>query len=140
MTNLTQASQQLYRRPPDERFQSLPDLHRHCVELKNRSRRFKEPGTEFEPIVNDGHLALKVNGHGAFQLNEWSLSQLCSLAAVSKDTVNRSTRRRCTSRVLTNFDRVSHSSLTRPFLRRCDDQKNDSIHRRPVGPLSVLGD
>ena len=89
MTNLTHASQQLYHRPPDERFQSLSDLHRHCLELKNRSRRFKEPGTDFEAVVNEGHLTLRVNGHGAFQFNEWSFSQLCSLAGVSKDTVNR---------------------------------------------------
>lgn len=89
MTNLTQASQQLFHRPPDECFQSLSDLHRHCLEIKNRSRHFKEPGTEFEAVVDEGHLALRVNGHGAFHLNEWSLSQLCSLAGVNKDTVNR---------------------------------------------------
>ena len=89
MTNLTHASRELFSRPPDERFDSLADLSRHCQEAKERGRRFREPGTEFLPVAGDDQLQLKINGHGAFRLNDWSFSQLCSLAGVAKETVNR---------------------------------------------------
>ena len=42
--------------------------------------------------------------------------------------------------MLIRLDKVSHSSFTRTFLRRCDDQTTDSIHRCSLGPLSVFGD
>ncbi len=89
MTDLTQASHQLYSRPPDERFATLTDLHSHCQDVKTRSRRIKEPGTEFRPVLVDGHLMLKVDGHSPHRFNRWSFSQLCSVAGVAKDTVNR---------------------------------------------------
>lgn len=89
MASLTQASRELFRRPPDERFESLLDLARHCQGLKERSRRLKEAGTEFRPVLHDGTVALQVNGHSPAGLNHWSCSQLCSIAGASKDTVNR---------------------------------------------------
>ena len=36
MTNLTQASRQLFTRAPDERYASLPDLLRATVDMKQR--------------------------------------------------------------------------------------------------------
>ena len=56
MTNLTQASQQLFSRPADERFQSLSDLHHHCLELKNRSRRFLGDMRLWNGLVYVGHM------------------------------------------------------------------------------------
>ena len=35
--NLTQASRELFRRAPDERFASLDELWRHCQDDKDRS-------------------------------------------------------------------------------------------------------
>ena len=113
MTNLTQASRELFRRPADECFETLGDLARHCQSLKERSSQLKEPRTQFQPLLADGHLALGVNGHPPLRMNDWSFSQLCSLARVAKDTVNRLSTRsvariNCTSRgtcptVLRNF-------------------------------------
>ena len=89
MTVLTHASRELFRRPPDERFETLGDLSNHCSALKDRSRRIKEPGVEFRPVVDQGRVALKINGFEPYGLNEWSFSQFCALAGVAKDTVNR---------------------------------------------------
>lgn len=89
MANLAHANQELFRRPADECFESLADLHRHCLQSKERSRRIKEPGSEFRPVLKEGQLALKINGHEPHRLNDWSFSQLCSLAGVGRDTLNR---------------------------------------------------
>ena len=89
MTNLTQASHELFSRPADERFENLSDLATHCQNLKDRSRRLKEPSTEFCPKVHDGRIALRIDGHPPCSLNAWSFGQLCSIAGVAKETVNR---------------------------------------------------
>jgi len=89
MPNLTHASCELFERPPDERFESTTDLLRHCQTLKERSRRLKEPGPEFRPVLHESDVALQVNGFSPCRLNDWSFSQFCSIAGVAKDTVNR---------------------------------------------------
>lgn len=89
MTHLTRASHELFRRPPDERFESLADLARYSQDQKDRSRRLKEAGTEFRPVLHEAAVALQVNGHSPVRLNDWSFSQLCSLAGAAKDTLNR---------------------------------------------------
>jgi hypothetical protein len=89
MPNLTRASRELFERPPDERFESTTDLLRHCQTLKERSRRLKEPGPEFRPVLHEGDVALQVNGFSPSRLNDWSFSQFCAIAGVAKDTVNR---------------------------------------------------
>ena len=89
MTNLTQASRELFRRPPDESFETLGDLSAYCCGLRDRSRRLKEPSAEFRPQVHEGRIALRIDGHPPCILNNWSFGQLCSIAGVAKDTVNR---------------------------------------------------
>ncbi len=89
MPNLIRASRELFERPPDERFESMTDLLKHCQDLKERSRRLKEAGTEFRPVFHEGDVALQVNCHPPCRLNDWSFSQLCGIAGVAKDTVNR---------------------------------------------------
>jgi hypothetical protein len=89
MINLTQANCELFKRPPDECFETLADLSVHCYDMKERSRRVKEASTEFRPVLHEGRLALKVNGNSPFFMTDWSFSQLCSIAGAAKDTVNR---------------------------------------------------
>ena len=89
MTTLTQASRELFRRSPDECFASLERLAVHCRDEKNRSLdRWRLPQQmRLEP--HDDSLLL-VEGPGAtYDLTQWSFGQLCSLAGVSKETVNR---------------------------------------------------
>jgi len=89
MTNLTQASRQLFRRPPDERFASLQELLEHALSFKNRSKNVQESSARFHIQHRAGAIALQLNGAAPCTLNDWSFAQLCSLVSASKDTVNR---------------------------------------------------
>ena len=89
MANLTRAHQELFRRRPDERFESLPALLVHCRSDKERSTdRWQSPDSLIPDPLGDG-LVLALGHDGAFALNDWSFTQLCGVAGVSKDTVNR---------------------------------------------------
>jgi len=87
MTNLLQASRELFSRPADERFETLQALASHCQTQRERSHRLKEPSAAFRPLIHNGQIALKINGHSPFQLNDWSFTQLCGLAKVAKETL-----------------------------------------------------
>lgn len=89
MANLTRASVELFKRPADERFESLAALSQFCEDGKERSRRLKEPSTEFRPVLDDGQVSLKVNGYPPARLNDWSFSQVCQIAGAAKETLNR---------------------------------------------------
>lgn len=85
---LTRASGELFSRRPDERFASLDDLWRHCQRDKEQSLDRWHSPLEIQPLPGGGRLQLSV-GADVLSLNDWSFSQLCKLANVSKDTVNR---------------------------------------------------
>lgn len=89
MTNLTSASNELFRRSPDECFASLSDLIRHCQAQNDASLDRWHLPQVLAPQSDDGRLILQPGTDGAFQMNDWSFSQLCGLSGVSKDTVNR---------------------------------------------------
>ncbi|MFC1601295.1 DUF932 domain-containing protein [Candidatus Sumerlaeota bacterium] len=87
MQNLTRAHGELYRRAPDERFDSLEALAKHCkAEREESEDRWHPPGV-LVPHANGG-LSLNLGEDGRFALNDWSFLQLCKIAGVSKDTVN----------------------------------------------------
>lgn len=89
MATLTRASKELFRRSPDERYQTLPELIRHCEEQKEQSiDRWKLP-SEIVPELDGNGITLSLNDDGVYRLNNWSFSQLCQLATVSRDTVNK---------------------------------------------------
>ena len=88
--NLTQASRELFRRAADERFASLDDLWRHCQDFKERSTDRWHSPAEILTAPMSSRLDLRLGGDGeSYRLNDWSFSQLCKLAVVSKDTVNK---------------------------------------------------
>jgi hypothetical protein len=89
MTTLTHASRELFRRTADERFPTLAALAEHCRAQKQQSCDRWRPPQELRPIARDGRLLLEAGTEGEFALNDWSFQQLCSLARVSRDTVNR---------------------------------------------------
>ncbi len=88
MQNLTRASEELFRRGPDEQFATFDELWQHCQETKNRSVERWHGFDELRVDPAGGRLRLELVGDGIFGLNDWSFSQLCSLAGVSKETVN----------------------------------------------------
>jgi hypothetical protein len=90
MSNLTRAHFELFRRSPDECFSSLRDLGEHCRAQKEQSfdRWHLPQAIRPRPLAHD-RLLLEAGADGAFAMNAWSFGQLCQLAKVSKDTVNR---------------------------------------------------
>ena len=89
MATLKKAHQELYRRSPDETFSTLPDLISHCVQQKEQSNDLWKPPAQIVPDLSDGQFGLKLADDGAYHLNDWSFTQLCGLARVNKETVNR---------------------------------------------------
>jgi hypothetical protein len=89
MAILTKACNELFRRKPDEIFASLPELTRHCEQQKQESLDIWKPPAEIRPRAQDGNLELTMGDDGVFRPNNWSFGQLCSLARVSRDTVNK---------------------------------------------------
>jgi histone H3/H4 len=86
MVDLMKANTELFRRAPDERFSSLTTLWTHCHEEKQRSQdRWKSP----KDIILDNSMTLCAGMDGSYQMNDWSFSQVCKMAGVAKDTVNR---------------------------------------------------
>lgn len=89
MANLKRASAQLFARPDDERFPSFDALADHCRSVRDESQeRWQMPGS-VTPEPLDWDLGLRVGDDGAFALNDWSFGQLCGLADVQKETLNR---------------------------------------------------
>lgn len=89
MPNLKSAHDQLFRRTPDECFETLPDLLQHCRTQKDTSKDFWQRPQALIPTTNDSQLTLQVGTDGAFLMNDWSFTQLCGLSGISKETVNR---------------------------------------------------
>lgn len=88
-SNLTEASRELFRRSPDERFESLSELYTHCREDRDRSVERWVPPEQLRPRLGDGRLDFDIGDAGAYRLNDWSFGQVCRIAGVSKDTLNR---------------------------------------------------
>lgn len=87
MATLTKAHQELFKRTPDECFDSFEALHQHCRRQQEGSLDLWERPQD---IVLTHDLTLCAGGDGAeLRLNDWSFSQLCRMAGVSKDTINR---------------------------------------------------
>ncbi len=89
MADLTRASRELFRRTPDEYVPDLPTLVGRCREQRDRSADRWQLQQTLKPVSLPGSVGVELGTDGAFELNDWSFSQLCKLAAVSKDTLNR---------------------------------------------------
>lgn len=88
MTNLTKANDELFRRSEDERYESLASLAQYCRIQKSHSLdTWHHPGS----LVVDGSKGLTIQhgNDGGSLMNNWSFSQLCRMAGVAKDTVNK---------------------------------------------------
>ena len=93
MVNLTKASRELFRRTPDERFQSFDALLAHCHERRERSTEHWQvsQNLRIEQTANGLQMRLEEAENVSLSLSDWSFSQLCKLCGVHKDTVNKLT-------------------------------------------------
>ena len=91
MVNLTRASRELFRRTPDERFDSFDALLAHCNERKAEADEHWLPSQQLCVHEDAGQLMLRTEDSEdlALTLSDWSFSQLCRLCEVHKETVNK---------------------------------------------------
>ena len=89
MVHLKRASEQLFSRPEDERFDSFEALQTHCERIRDESNVRWQMPNELRPCVRADGLGFQLGSDGEFRLNDWSFSQSCGLAGVKKETVNR---------------------------------------------------
>ncbi len=86
MANLVAAHRELFRRTEDECFDSLDLLHTHCRQQREQSNDLWHKPQDLQ-LTHD--LTLMLGDNPDVQLNDWSFSQLCRMAGVSKETINR---------------------------------------------------
>ena len=94
MANLTRANKELYRRGPDEAFATMEELHDHCRQEQQYSSDVWQLPQTLQPQVMNGELSLTLEHGGTALLNDWSFSQMCRFSGISKETVNRFSRKR----------------------------------------------
>ena len=89
MANLRHAHRQLFRRTPDEIFDSFDALIGHCRQQKEESVERWHLPQFLSTDRDDDKFLLKIGNDGSYAMNDWSFTQLCNLARVNKETVNR---------------------------------------------------
>ena len=89
MATLKRASEQLFQRSPDERFDSFGELWDHCQREKRFSCDLWQTPQTMAPKAGGGQVTVELNGDGLHRLTDWSFSQLCRLSGVHKETINR---------------------------------------------------
>jgi hypothetical protein len=129
MQNLTHAHNELFHRTPDECFSSLESLYEHCYGRLRRSQDRWHAPASLRPFAardpgNAAGLQLQVAGDDALQMNDWSFTQLCALARVSKETVNKVSADTA-SRVL----QETMPAGSKPLQVYTDGQRVRSIHK-----------
>jgi len=88
MGNLMSAHKELFKRSPDEVFSSLDALLAFTREQRERSSdRWHAP--EGIAIEANGAILARLENDGSYSFNDWSFGQLCRLASVNRDTLNR---------------------------------------------------
>jgi hypothetical protein len=123
MTNLMRASNELFTRSPDEVYESLQSLYEYCREQKNAGLDRWHPPSSI-CVNGDDNLLCNIGNDGAFLMNDWSFSQLCRMAGVAKDTVNRLTPKTASS----VFGETLSASGTKPLQFLTMGNRIRSIH------------
>jgi hypothetical protein len=89
MPHLTRASDELFKRTPDETFPDLKTLYQHCHEQKEKAVEKWHAPSDIQPILECQAPMLSLGEDGNHMLNNWSFTQLCQIAKVAKDTVKK---------------------------------------------------
>lgn len=124
MSHLNHAHRELFRRQPDECFRSLSSLWQHCHEQKQQSAElWHSPDKLWMSPEGIDRLQLTADVDSGFQLTDWSFGQLCRLAGVNRDTVNR-----LTSTTAAQVFSETLPTQTRPLQLLATGQHVRSIH------------
>lgn len=89
MTTITDAPYELFSRSPDERFTSFHQLIVRCQAQKIASLDHWHLPQLLNIESNENRLTIQFGSNQPFLLNDWSFTQLCQLARVERETINR---------------------------------------------------
>lgn len=87
-TLISDAHNQWANRPADERFETLAALHAHVSKRRNDSFEHGEvPISRMNAVAQDGKMYIGSSGSvsATMELNNWSMSQLCSRVGAPRD-------------------------------------------------------
>lgn len=90
MATLRKAHDELFRRTPDEAYESFDDLYEHCSNQRLQSADLWERPQDLT-LTHD--MTVCTGDGNELHLNDWSFSQMCRMAGVSKETVNQLSHR-----------------------------------------------
>ncbi len=90
MATLTKAHNELFRRSPDESYDSFDELYEHCSKQRLQSEDLWERPQDLT-LTHD--MTFCTGDGNELHLNDWSFSQMCRMAGVSKETVNQLSHR-----------------------------------------------
>ena len=89
MANLMKANRELYRRQPDECYESFADLREYCYLQREQSGEHWCKPQAVIPIAKENSVSIQLEIGEEFELNDHSFKQLSRLCGVSADTLNR---------------------------------------------------
>ena len=89
MVQLTRALQELYRRTPDECFATVDDLLQYTRHEREFSQDRWHLPQVLAPRASASQVTVSLEDDGPHLLNHWSFAQLCRLAGINIETVNR---------------------------------------------------
>lgn len=124
MTSTTFAAKLLFSRQEDTQFSSFDDLYTHCLNKQRNSETSWRLPVEAMPICYQNRLQLKLAGSRAFELCDWSFGQICRLAGLKKESLNRLTPATAAQVLEETIPRGQ-----RPLQVYSDNQTVRSIHR-----------
>ena len=77
MATLTRAHEELFKRTPDERYATLPELIDHCKTTREASQ---DRWLNHDQITITSDMNVVLDGDPDHQFCDWSFSQLCQMA------------------------------------------------------------
>ena len=86
MATLTRAHEELFRRDPDEQYETLAALIDHCKVTRKDSQ---DRWLSDDQIDITSDMSVVLDGDPDHLFCDWSFSQLCQMAGVNRGTINR---------------------------------------------------
>lgn len=120
MVTLKRAHRELFRRSPDECFDSFDALYHHChLDRQSSTDRW----VRSEDVVLTHDLTVCLGDVPDMQFNDWSFSQLCRMAGVSRDTLNR-----LSSKTASKALEETLPEIEKPYQFLTRDEQVRSVH------------
>lgn len=124
MNAIVMPYRRLFVRKPDLQFATFDDLYTQTLREKDYSRVRWVPSANIFVTVHEGRMKLKLTGDQAYELTDWSFSQLCDYAQADRSIIER-LRRATASQVLSEVLPVGD----RPLQVFTTDNVARSLHR-----------